>query len=241
MKEYLLGVLNENDAARIEEEYFADPAFFESVCSAEEELIIEYLKGELSLPERERFEARYFQNPELKKRFDAVQIRNPGRSRKSFHLWKLAAGAAFLVFCGVAFWVWVPGRHSGPQTVAKAGPPATPIAILTVHLTPGLLKSIGSRQMEFTPPPGGSVQLLFELPGRRSPLDCEIVISKIDSDDRQETVWSSGGLKTETAGTGQQARAGIDSARLGPGDYMARVLSGGSVLETYSFRVNNAP
>jgi len=60
---YLLGELAGEEQARVEEEYFADDAFFECLCAVEEELICAYLQGRLPEPRRRRFEEVYSAPP----------------------------------------------------------------------------------------------------------------------------------------------------------------------------------
>jgi anti-sigma factor RsiW len=56
---YLLGDLPEEEKTELEERFFSDDTYFEQVLALEDELIDDYVHGELSRPERERFE-RYF-------------------------------------------------------------------------------------------------------------------------------------------------------------------------------------
>jgi hypothetical protein len=57
--QYLLGELPEADASAVEQEYFADPQFFDQVVDAENELVDEYARRQLSPRMRERFETYY--------------------------------------------------------------------------------------------------------------------------------------------------------------------------------------
>ncbi|MCM3872572.1 MAG: hypothetical protein ND895_17960 [Pyrinomonadaceae bacterium] len=54
--EYLLGELTEVEQARLEERFFHDPELSELLSEAEDDLIDQYVREELSGPERERFE-----------------------------------------------------------------------------------------------------------------------------------------------------------------------------------------
>ena len=54
VRDYLLGTLTEDDAALIEEQYFANPHFFEEVRIVERVLIEEYLDDSLDSREFRR-------------------------------------------------------------------------------------------------------------------------------------------------------------------------------------------
>jgi hypothetical protein len=59
MQKYLLGELPEEVRERLEEAYFADDGLYERLLAVEDELIHAYARGELSQPDRERFESRF--------------------------------------------------------------------------------------------------------------------------------------------------------------------------------------
>lgn len=54
--QYLLGELTEADQTRLEERFFQDPALSEVLSEIEDDLIDQYVRGDLSARERERFE-----------------------------------------------------------------------------------------------------------------------------------------------------------------------------------------
>lgn len=67
---YLLGELSEEERSRLEEEYFADPAFFQEVRARRNDLIDAYLRGELSPDERESFETFFMATPRRRERVE---------------------------------------------------------------------------------------------------------------------------------------------------------------------------
>jgi anti-sigma factor RsiW len=67
---YLLGELTEEEQSRLEEEYFADPAFFQEVRARRDDLIDAYLRGELSPDERARFETYFMATPRRRERVE---------------------------------------------------------------------------------------------------------------------------------------------------------------------------
>jgi hypothetical protein len=55
-RRYLLGVLSDDEVARLEERYFSDDGLFEEIEIAEDELVDAYVRGKLTDGDRERFE-----------------------------------------------------------------------------------------------------------------------------------------------------------------------------------------
>jgi hypothetical protein len=235
----LLGTLDENDAALLEEKCFTDPRFFEWVRSVEDELIADYLLGRLPEDERERFQSRYLVNPELRKRLEAVSRRTPVRSGSPFRMrWQAVMVALIMVGCAVSPWlVWRARRIHRVETQLEA----VPLALMDVALSPGLAKGAGARQVEFIVPARGRVRLSMELPGRTESIDCMVALKLIDADSRRETAWTSATVRSQAMGNGQAVRVELDSSALRPADYVAEVVAiGGAVVETYPFRVNAA-
>jgi anti-sigma factor RsiW len=71
IRRYLLGELSEPEQAAVEGEYFANRERFEQVCALENDLIDDYVRGNLQAVDREQFERRYLSSPE---RFRRVQF-----------------------------------------------------------------------------------------------------------------------------------------------------------------------
>src|SRR6266567_7624181 len=57
---YLLGGLSEAEQTQLEEQAFSDRDYLQNVRAVEKDLMDEYVRGELSGPEREAFEQRFF-------------------------------------------------------------------------------------------------------------------------------------------------------------------------------------
>lgn len=64
VRDYLLGLLRAERQSSVEERLLTDGAFYEELAIAEDELIDQYLKGELSAPERLSFETHFLLTPE---------------------------------------------------------------------------------------------------------------------------------------------------------------------------------
>lgn len=63
LRRFLLKEVSEQERDEIEELYFSDREFLERLLVAEEELVDDYLKGDLPAREREKFERQYSDNP----------------------------------------------------------------------------------------------------------------------------------------------------------------------------------
>lgn len=235
VRAYLLGNLDERETSMLEERYFADRPFFEWMGTVEGELIADYLNGRLSKAEMAQFEGRYLKLPDLRKKVDALRVRPPEPLHPSRGIrWRFAMAAILAVGCVISAWFLL-RNSAAPRVAEKTSPPI----VLAVHLTPGLEKGDGARQVEFVPPPGGRVGLSLELPGVQLSTECRVLLVIMDADGRRTNVWNSGLLKTEAGAVSQEARVDIDSATLPVGDYLGEVLApDGAIRETYSFRVS---
>jgi hypothetical protein len=70
---YLLNELSDEDQARFEEAYLADGSLFEQVRAMEEELIEDYVKGNLSSSERRLFERHYLASEQRRARIETAR------------------------------------------------------------------------------------------------------------------------------------------------------------------------
>jgi hypothetical protein len=85
LREYLLGLLSEADASRIEEEYFKTEDAFERLCIAEDDLIDAYTLGELSESECSSFEQRFLvsERQQNRARFARIMLRGTPMERET--------------------------------------------------------------------------------------------------------------------------------------------------------------
>ena len=67
---YLLGELSEEQQIEIEDRAFADQKYLASITAVENDLIDEYVRGELSPDARQRFESRFLASAERRKRVE---------------------------------------------------------------------------------------------------------------------------------------------------------------------------
>src|ERR1051325_6273806 len=67
---YLLGELPEEQQVEIEDRAFSDKDYLASITAVENDLIDEYVRGELSGADRQRFETRFLASAERRKRVE---------------------------------------------------------------------------------------------------------------------------------------------------------------------------
>ena len=67
---YLLGELPEDQQVEIEDRAFSDKDYLASITAVENDLIDEYVRGELSAADRQRFETRFLASTERRKRVE---------------------------------------------------------------------------------------------------------------------------------------------------------------------------
>lgn len=70
MIRYLLGELSEQEQLQFEGKYFGDDDWFEQLLAIEDELIDDYVQGQLSQRERERFEKYFLTTPQHRERVE---------------------------------------------------------------------------------------------------------------------------------------------------------------------------
>ena len=75
-RQYLLGTLPREDAARVEREFLSDDEVFEEIEIAEDELIDAYVSGELSDAERSHFESSLRKLPRVAERIKFAKVLN---------------------------------------------------------------------------------------------------------------------------------------------------------------------
>jgi hypothetical protein len=243
VRAYLLGALDEREASELEVNYFTDPACLRGVRSVEESLIEDYFKKRLSPADRQRFEIRYLEVPELKRRLEEVRSRLEGTaSRTKSAVWpsiRLAVACLGLLAVGAGSWRYFHPRS--PRTIAAARSAIpVPMAVITLRLIPGVAKGAVTKGRELTVPAAGAVvRMTLELPGRRMPLDCTVRLLALDADGRPGVVWTSQLVRSESVADVGEVTVEPDASILHPADYIVQVVTPqGGILETYVFRIN---
>jgi hypothetical protein len=243
VRAYLLGTLDDREASELEANYFTDPACLRRIQNVEEGLIEDYFGDRLSPADRQRFESRYLEVPELRRKLDEVRVRlqrTVPRPRPA--IWpsvRLALVCVGLFLVAAGTWRYVRLRSSPIRTGAGTTLPV-PMATLSLRLLPGVAKGGAATQRELTIPAGGArVKVTLELPGQTTPLTCTVRLLALDADGRPGLVWTSQAVRSDSAGNIGEVSVEPDTSVLQPADYLAQVVTpDGSILETYVFRVN---
>jgi hypothetical protein len=239
VRSYLLGTLEEGSAASIEERYFIDRSFFLFVQAVETALIKDYLAGLLAPSVQKRFEARYLQVPDLRRRLEEVRGQVPARiATRHFRYARLRFVMATLLVCscGAAFWLYR-DRLRFDSLPKSAG--ARPV-LATISLSPGLLKGPDRPAELGELSASGQVALVLDLPGQANQIFLSAQVSVASADARWKRVWSTPQpvLSTPSNG-GQQLGLALDASLLRRGDYQVEVARmDGQVQEVYFFRVS---
>jgi hypothetical protein len=146
LRSYLLGTLAEEPRARVEERLFSDDSvFLERLCLVEDELIDDYVAGDLNADEAGRFEGSFLCTDERRGKLEFARAltayvqKQPAPNPRTGHwlrrpvsmpAWSVAAGLALLLLPGIVAWQVGSGR-SGSSDVS-------------VLLTPGLTRDVGA-------------------------------------------------------------------------------------------------
>jgi hypothetical protein len=242
LRRYLLGTLEAEPRAKLEEEILCEPAAYEELLLVEEELIEQYVTGGLSKAEREQFETyflvtserqnklrfgqlleRYLsaqKSPAVSENVPVAQLnQTPGTSLLGF-------AAVLVAVMGIGLLTWFAFRKPMEQIAVKQHS----ARLVVVQLAPSSVETKG-----VTVPPQGSVKL-------------ELAVANTSFKNykselfRENKPLQTDALRMETKGAQQIVPLTITGETLSPGDYQVK-LSGVSesghdeFIDNYSFRV----
>lgn len=165
MRSFLLGRAGPEESDRIERELVADPAYFEEMCALEDELAVQYRRGELSAAETEQFERHVLWSPARARHAQQIAaigdalLERPAPTRRrsmaaSWRPWSMAACIAAALVGGWMIW-------------APSPPPSSPASavLATFVLTDGQVRSGGGGGNVFRIVSGdGDVELEITVP-----------------------------------------------------------------------------
>src|SRR5437016_6309198 len=101
---YLLGGLSEAEQTQLEEQAFSDSDYLQHVRAVEKDLMDEYVRGELSGPEREAFEQRFFASESRRRQMEFAsalrQVAGESPARASSDAGATASWWDSLFLCG---------------------------------------------------------------------------------------------------------------------------------------------
>lgn len=266
MRAYLLGLLSDDQAAALEQEYFVNRSFFLKVQSAETALINDYLENRLTDLQRQRFEKLYLEVPDLRRKVEEARRlaahSQPVRRLVWMNL-RLSLAVALVLVLALGIWIYhsritkhaeLAGQMHSPTKPSSAV--ASPEGVFAVYLAPGITKGTNSRPVQFEQPGAGStLDLILELPGQTSSVERTVEISIVKPDDSLGLVWSSPGpIKSSSAepqqslptlaGSVQHNQAtqtlvlSLPGSLFQPGDYLVNAAENhGGNHEIYAYRV----
>jgi hypothetical protein len=260
-RRYLLRQLDDTEQARAEERAFLDPAFFEQVEIAEDDLIEEYAHGDAPGVDRTSL-LEFMKDPdrqqraqlarELRQRFGAPAARPVApvaapASPRATPWWTLAAAAGVVLCAGAALYSVAQATAVRREMVVAlelrdaelralsarlSAPLAGPEASLLVE--PGdALRGSGSAVTTVTVPPTlSAVAIHLLLPQGQSAERYDVTIQRADG----AQVW--GRVVTPVAGPPPAVIVAVPPVVLQPGDYTARLATAqGGRVAGYRFRV----
>jgi hypothetical protein len=260
VRRYLLGLLREAEQRPLEERLFTDDAFYEEVLIAEDELIDQYLAGEVSGSERSRFEEHFLTTPERlrKLRFARALRRHvaaraprlaepapaapseevarpPSRDNIFRSLWRPRSAALRFSLAAAALLLvlgasWLVMRGSRTGRV--------PGRVVTVLLMPGGVTRDGGEVQQLVVPAGTDAVRL-----RLRPASDEFQSYRATLLDAEgAAVFTGEGLRPEPSEGGRVVVLSVPARDVPPGDYQLRldgVRAGGDTESAggYRFRV----
>jgi len=247
LRSYLLGTLEAESRAELEEGILCDPAAYDELLLLEEELIDQYLAGGLSEAERQQFEThflvtaerqnklrfgqlleRYMSSQKVRALSESVSVPQFNQTLPSGRSSSLLGFAVIAVaLMGISLLTWVAVRRPVEQPTVQNDQSR----LVVVQLAPSSVETKG-----VTVPPRGSVKL-------------ELAVANASFKNykselfRENKPLQTDALRMETNGAHQIVPLTITGETLSPGDYQVK-LSGVSesgqdeFIDNYSFRVN---
>jgi anti-sigma factor RsiW len=257
IRQYLLGALSQEQAAEIEERLLSDGELYEELLIAEDELVDQYLSGELSARERERVESHFLRAPERQEqlRFGHLLSRYVSAhrpevaaeaeaklppvvvtSKRASFLSRLLPPSPALAFSlGCALLVLLVGGFWAVNRILQ--PTSGPGTVWAIELTPGLTRDGGDTRKFAVPANTGTVRLQLDLAE-----DQYQSYEAILQDAEGRTLTTTKGLKAQPANARTAVLLDVKPNVMPAGDY--RVKLGGLSLKgeaesvaNYSFRV----
>ena len=245
-------MLSPEEAAEFEERLLVDSELYEDLSVAEDELIDQFLSGEMPALERERIETHFLRNPErvkqlsfartLRSYVSANKLEAPAAPRepkpeKKQSFWStifsknpgLAYPLAVALLLVLVGGVWLTGR--------LLNSPNQPQTVWAIELTPGLQRDDAEIKSFSIPANVDTIRLELDLAEDQYPA-YQADLQDIEG----RAVTASKDLKAQTVNARRMVNVDVKAALLAPGDYRAK-LSGVSAnrnltnLGSYPFKV----
>jgi hypothetical protein len=249
LRRYLLGTLEAEAQADIEERILSDPATYEELSLLEEELIDQYVANGLSKTEQRLFETnfliteerqknlhfgqllkRYLSSQAVSARAQKAPVQKVNRRRSAKRLLAPLASAVIAVaVLGIGLLCWLAVKQLAVQQNASR--------VVVVPLTPGTDGSPGDATKRLTVPPHGfNVKLELEVVTNTSFKNYKSELF------RENKPVQTDALRMETKGAQRIVPLTIKGQTLSPGEYQVKLIgvseSGqDEFIDNYTFRV----
>lgn len=256
--QYLLGQARAEEVSSFEERLITDKAFYDELTIAEDELIDQYLDGELTELERVQFESHFLFSPERQQKFrfgrallfaagnsndsQPVEfIEAPARSlskpplTSGFPLHMLRSNTVWpyavivlLVAAGIGFWVVWSLNQTNVRVPGKTA---------TITLLPGTTRADGSTSNRISNT--ADTETIRLRLARANPQDNRVKV--VNSAERE--VWSGEGVSQTDSGHNFIV-VNVPAKSLPNGDYkvlLSRKLTDGSFEEVLSYSLSVVP
>jgi hypothetical protein len=233
-RRYLLGDVNSDESAALEQEFFEHPDTVDRISAVEEDLIEDYLGNQLTAADRDRFERWYLSAEHHRVRVDTIRrlmAKAAPASRRpltGYRPW-LALAASLLIVGSLVFWEFSPVGRKSTEVASGAPSPAPAVA-----RPEGSQPAAGPRIFAVTVSPmtirGGSDSAGIVIPTRT-----EVVALRLESDGEPRSltprravvrlvsggdVWQGPATADADRSAGILARVEVPSVNLAANDYL---------------------
>jgi hypothetical protein len=251
---YWLGDLPPAEKDQLEENYFVDDDLFVELLDAKDQLISDYLGGQLSPGDRERFERRFLTMPGCQCEVELVGFLQPSLMRRSLtrqtassgqpHNWRQAIFDALrvrqpLAGLAAAFLLIVVAAGILSTTLFLSREGRTGQAIVSLTLKPGRIRAGGVDPKAVVGPETQVIELRLEA-GTENYLSYRASLQTVDNENAEVLTDSS--LKAEISADGRRTVIWKAPASGLFGDYQVKLRGVGadnslSNIVTYYFKV----
>jgi hypothetical protein len=243
VRRYLLGELPEEEAQRLEEEYFADDARFGELLAAEDDLIEQYLREGLDSADRARFESRFLATARGRQKVALASVlQHPQQPRRVAWGGILAAAAAVIVVITGAMVYRELGtlqrrieQLERERTALRneiANRPAAPLPIFAIILSAGERRS-GQASTLVLPRDPAIVETRMLLGPNDRAANYTATLQTVEG----RSLWSASSLQPRATDGRQMVVASIPSSALAPGTYVISLSVEGQTVEDYALTV----
>jgi hypothetical protein len=233
---YLLADVSEEESSQMEERLVHDPSFFDVVASVEDDLIMQFVRGDLESSKLSRFNEVYMNSPAKRARVesarawrqavrDAAGTRSPRAVNSGWLRFATLAAAAVVIIVAVLW--WSPRKHPVPPPLATPAQFTEKISYASFALEPGLTRSQGGTQISLPP---GTTEVHFELAVANA--SAHKSYTAVLGTPERPAAWTS-----SVSAKDGSLLAVVPAKVLRPGDYTLELRAGREDVATYAFRV----